>query len=256
MAANPRVARFNADIERWLQAAHEIVPIAVAYRGQDEEAGGTKLSDWHAASVAKVPELEKRLGKPKKGSTLEHMVKGLLQEHADAGNTGPSTEDLIHELSDAATNIPRHKREVAEARSLLAELERRDEPETWWLLANKIADEWVATSRGDNLLGSKPVLEIAMSAFRHALVSTTPAALASGFKVVKKEGYPAWHLDRIVVVALESALRAGDAGSFRNFAKALNRTSKHARKELEESAESLDELGLGALAKKMRSLSS
>lgn len=42
---------FDDAIDRWLKEAHEIVPIHVAYRRQDTEAGGTDLSDWHTWSV-------------------------------------------------------------------------------------------------------------------------------------------------------------------------------------------------------------
>lgn len=47
-------AGLNAAIERWLIAAHETCPIAVAVRPEDLEAGGTKLSAWHVASVKKI----------------------------------------------------------------------------------------------------------------------------------------------------------------------------------------------------------
>jgi hypothetical protein len=47
--------RFNADIDDWLRFAHATVPVTVAYRRQDLEAGGTRLSDWHRASLRKLP---------------------------------------------------------------------------------------------------------------------------------------------------------------------------------------------------------
>ncbi len=48
-------ARFNADIDAWLVAADTVVPILVAFRREDHEAGGTRLSDWHRASVPALP---------------------------------------------------------------------------------------------------------------------------------------------------------------------------------------------------------
>ncbi len=46
--------RFDAALEQWLRDAHAVVPITVAYRRQDPEAGGTVLSDWHDWSVAQA----------------------------------------------------------------------------------------------------------------------------------------------------------------------------------------------------------
>lgn len=54
-------ATFNDDIEAWLVAAHAVAPILVAYRREDHEAGGTRLSDWHRASVPALPGVIARL---------------------------------------------------------------------------------------------------------------------------------------------------------------------------------------------------
>lgn len=80
MAAPGRVGRFNLDIERWLLEAHAIVPIAVAYRGRDWEAGGTEFSGWHTESLPAVPKLLKAIGKPKPKSGAPHLVAGLKAE--------------------------------------------------------------------------------------------------------------------------------------------------------------------------------
>lgn len=74
----PKLSRFNADIERWLLEAHDIVPIAAAFRPQDWEAGGTRLSAWHTASLAHGPAILKSIGKP--GKTAEYMVRGIKAE--------------------------------------------------------------------------------------------------------------------------------------------------------------------------------
>lgn len=80
-AETSQVTRFNEHIERWLHEAHAICPILVAYRHEDWESGGTELSDWHTASVARIPEIL-----PAFESVLEasddhpraHMLGGIL----------------------------------------------------------------------------------------------------------------------------------------------------------------------------------
>ena len=54
-ASTSKVARFNAHIEVWLEQVHAECPVLIAYRRQDWEAGGTKLSPWHDASVGAIP---------------------------------------------------------------------------------------------------------------------------------------------------------------------------------------------------------
>lgn len=56
-ASSAAVRRFNAAIEAWLNHAHSICPILLAYRREDCESGGTELSDWHAWSVRQLPQL-------------------------------------------------------------------------------------------------------------------------------------------------------------------------------------------------------
>ncbi|HEY0253328.1 MAG TPA: hypothetical protein VGC41_17460 [Kofleriaceae bacterium] len=53
--------QFNQDIEAWLVKLNAIHPILFAARGQDAEAGGTKLSAWHKASLAQWPEIEPKI---------------------------------------------------------------------------------------------------------------------------------------------------------------------------------------------------
>jgi len=66
-------ARFNAHIEAWLDAAHAVVPVLIAYRRQDLEAGGTRLSAWHQESMKKLPRV------------LEALAKHAQAEDADLG---------------------------------------------------------------------------------------------------------------------------------------------------------------------------
>ena len=75
----PKLSRFNADIERYLLEAHDIVPIEAAFRRQDWEAGGTTLSPWHVASLAHGPAVLKSIG-AKPSSTAEYMVNGIKAE--------------------------------------------------------------------------------------------------------------------------------------------------------------------------------
>ena len=56
-AKDSQVDRFNEDIERWLNEAHARCPILAAYRPEDEESGGTKLSGWHRWSLKQFPGL-------------------------------------------------------------------------------------------------------------------------------------------------------------------------------------------------------
>jgi hypothetical protein len=51
MGSPKMVAAFNRDIERWLDGAHAIVPIRLAVREPDGEAGGTRFDARHRASV-------------------------------------------------------------------------------------------------------------------------------------------------------------------------------------------------------------
>jgi hypothetical protein len=63
IAPGTAYARFNADIDAWLQSAHETVPILVAFRCEDFEAGGTQLSGWHHESVEALPRVLASLGR-------------------------------------------------------------------------------------------------------------------------------------------------------------------------------------------------
>lgn len=66
-------ARLNEAIERWLLAAHERCPIGVAFRAEDLESGGTRMSAWHVASVKKIAEVLAR---------YEDVVQGKASELA------------------------------------------------------------------------------------------------------------------------------------------------------------------------------
>jgi hypothetical protein len=84
MPDGPKLSRFNADTERWLLEAHDIVPIEVALRRQDWEAGGTTLSPWHFASLEHGEALLESIGTPAAGSTVEYLVRGIRNELDEA----------------------------------------------------------------------------------------------------------------------------------------------------------------------------
>lgn len=75
----PKLSAFNADQERWLLEAHDIVPILAAFRRQDWEAGGTRLSQWHTLSLPSGEAVLAEL-KPVEGSALAYMVRGIRGE--------------------------------------------------------------------------------------------------------------------------------------------------------------------------------
>lgn len=51
IAMGDETKKFNADIEAWLLRLHAKHPILFVARGEDGEAGGTKLGAWHKKSV-------------------------------------------------------------------------------------------------------------------------------------------------------------------------------------------------------------
>lgn len=77
---------FNEHIEKWLLEIHTLCPIQFAYRMEDGEAGGTKLSDWHKKSTQSIKFLIKELIKDKntfkqKGEEKElftHSIQGIF----------------------------------------------------------------------------------------------------------------------------------------------------------------------------------
>jgi len=63
-ALDEDIDRFNAAIEEWLRSIHQIVPVVAAFRAEDEESGGTQLSDWHTWSMKEAKRLRKSGGLP------------------------------------------------------------------------------------------------------------------------------------------------------------------------------------------------
>lgn len=80
IAPTSAYARFNAEIDEWLAFAHTKAPILVAFRGEDAEAGGTELSDWHRESVETLPKVLAKLAADGTGAAAKLGV--LLTEAA------------------------------------------------------------------------------------------------------------------------------------------------------------------------------
>jgi hypothetical protein len=249
-AGSARVKRFNAHIEDWLHEAHSIVPIVVAYRRPDLEAGGTVLSAWHEASLARALEIKKQLGTPKaKGPA--YMVKGIHAELEAAKPKGPTAFDQADTLLRAFMNIQHQKEALAAARKAGAAL---DGAEALWRAADKLAD-CIACNRQAMGLARAPARAIALDVFKRALVGKKPADHVRAFKFLIDEGCQAWRLPRILAIAIEAALRSDDLKSLDHFRRGLDPRRKDQLAELERSAKGLEEEGLLVLASNVRAIS-
>jgi hypothetical protein len=77
---------FNEHIEKWLLEINEFCPIQFAYRMEDGEAGGTKLSDWHTKSLKETKKLLEKLEKDKdtfkqtddEKDNFKHALEGII----------------------------------------------------------------------------------------------------------------------------------------------------------------------------------
>lgn len=82
-AADSRVRRYHEDVERWLAAVHEVIPIIAAVQPQDLEGGETELSPWHHWSVQQLSPVlaryDKVLSKPKGRAKPAQFLACLLE---------------------------------------------------------------------------------------------------------------------------------------------------------------------------------
>lgn len=94
-AAPSQVDRFNEDIERWLIDAHREVPIALAFRREDAESGGTRLSAWHEWSVTQLESALPSLVPP--GADTRYVLDGVLGYVRNRAKLGlpAAIEDLL-----------------------------------------------------------------------------------------------------------------------------------------------------------------
>lgn len=86
-ATDSQVALFNQDIERWLFEIHQISPILIAYRPEDNESGGTDLSPWHDWSLQSIedllPQFEDVIKNNDHHSIRSNVLKGMLEYRED-----------------------------------------------------------------------------------------------------------------------------------------------------------------------------
>ena len=75
--------KFEDAIEAWLRASHQVCPIEFAVRAEDSEAGGTALSAWHEASVARGAQ----------------VVDAFVNDPSWIAVQGKERERLVHALS-------------------------------------------------------------------------------------------------------------------------------------------------------------
>jgi len=244
-ASAARTARFNADIERWLQASHAVVPILVAYRAPDLEAGGTAFSAWHDESVKQVKAILAKLGT---SGAERRMRDGIARTIADADPV-----KIARQQADAVSRPlmnAKWKGSLDASRQALTEITSK---EAWWVTADEIADGAIVCFRHAKLLASAPARAIVLEVFLRALDGDSIADHERGFQFWIDAGYQPWRLPRILAVAVETALRHGDGKALRHFIKGLGATEDQ-RSELERCAAALDEEGLVDFARAMRRL--
>jgi len=167
-------ARFNAHIEAWLRAAHAIVPILVAYRREDHEAGGTRHSDWHRESVPELPRI------------LKELVAGARAEDGDLAArlvaAAKAAKVKIHpRLARSASSLERSAKEAdeaaAEARWARAEAEHQAAIRALVAEARKTKRKPLT---GPALEKALAALEKELPAFAKRLRKAEPKTLAAG----------------------------------------------------------------------------
>ncbi len=98
-------AMFNAHIEAWLRDAHRRCPVLVAYRRQDWEAGGTKLSHWHHSSIRHVQEAIDAMAAEPTGSDaalVERLIAWAVEEDVRVKKTVPRVLKLKANAAEEA----------------------------------------------------------------------------------------------------------------------------------------------------------
>ncbi|MGS2644054.1 hypothetical protein [Streptosporangium sp. LJ11] len=98
-AAPSRIAALNADIERWLLRIHRECPILAAYRAEDPDSGGTRLSDWHEWSLARLPgllpELEPLLDQASHATAMAQGIMAMARRAGSLPRLGVFAGDMI-----------------------------------------------------------------------------------------------------------------------------------------------------------------
>jgi hypothetical protein len=98
---------FNTEIEAWLPKAHAKQAILFVARREDGEAGGTKLSAWHKASLAHWPAVETAIHaalakKPLKGEDDKRSAPIAIAAGYLGDKISPATRALVG--SDASAD--------------------------------------------------------------------------------------------------------------------------------------------------------
>ncbi|MEV7008015.1 hypothetical protein [Streptosporangium sp. NPDC051022] len=98
-AAPSRIAALNADIEAWLGLIHAQCPVLLAYRAEDPDGGGTRLSPWHDWSLTRVPvlmpELERLLDQTRHAATMARGVMAMARRAGILPRLGVTSADVI-----------------------------------------------------------------------------------------------------------------------------------------------------------------
>ncbi|GLK15354.1 hypothetical protein GCM10017600_87670 [Streptosporangium carneum] len=98
-AAPSRIAALNADIETWLTLIHGQCPVLAAYRAEDPDGGGTRLSRWHDWSLTRVPvlmpELERLVDRTGHAATMARGVMAMARRAGALAGLGVTVADMI-----------------------------------------------------------------------------------------------------------------------------------------------------------------
>jgi len=105
LAMGDETKQFNAEIEAWLQKLHLEQPILFAARREDGEAGGTKLSAWHKASLATWPACEPAIHtalarKKLKEDDLRRSPISIAASFVGLDKVSPATRALVDDDTD------------------------------------------------------------------------------------------------------------------------------------------------------------
>jgi hypothetical protein len=112
MASPSAYRAFDADVDAWLEFVHTLVPVRLAYRRPDAEAGGTTLSAWHHESVAAIPNTLVELTKlAKNDDTAAHLGLALVEEARIAKvRIDPKLGPTLEKLHDAHKHAKEEER--------------------------------------------------------------------------------------------------------------------------------------------------